>query len=192
MKLKKLLIPATIACLTLANGALVFASTGSNYLSNYSSSLGSTISGYDWSNWGSGSGSTGSSGFSGWNWGSWGTGSGTTNPGTGGSSTTATLPAPVVGITRYNHQKLYTSDNLQITWEAVDGAASYEIEVTSPAGLTVKTYSRTGTSMSISKGSDSLVGGCMKGGKVRIRAIDKNGKAGTWSKQYTISCNSLH
>lgn len=181
MKMKRTLAVLFAVCMMMAMSTTAFAADNSSWYGNISSgwSVG-TGSGWSWGNWGNGSG---------WNWGDW----GGTNPGGGSEEVEENvLAAPSIIQCRYIHQKLYTSDCLSVSWEEVEGAASYEMEMSNSDYEVIKTYTTTSARKYISANSgDDAVKGCVRGNKIRVRAIDENGNCGKWSEYKTVGCNAL-
>ena len=76
-------------------------------------------------------------------------------------------------------------------WNEVEDATSYEIIVKKPDG-TEHTYTSTGTSLIVNKGSDEFMTECVMGGTVKVRAVKGGGEAySMWTEEDTISCNVL-
>ena len=99
---------------------------------------------------------------------------------------------PVITENRFIHSKaFYEKTRLQVRWKEVENATSYEILVTKQDG-TEHTYTSTGTSLIVNKGSDDFMTECVMGGTVKVRAVKGDGEAySMWTKEDTISCNVL-
>lgn len=74
----------------------------------------------------------------------------------------------------------------------MEGAVSYEMELCDSNGEVIKTYTTetAGKAICANRG-DSAVTGCMRGCKVRVRAMDAEGNVGKWTEYSTVGCNSL-
>lgn len=106
------------------------------------------------------------------------------------------LEAPVITEARFYHSASVASlkNRLQISWDAVENAESYEIEVTKADG-TVELYTAASTSL-MKKNAE-----CPKvyieetctwtAATVRIRAIACD-SIGDWSEAVKIGCDKLH
>ena len=186
---KKIIAMAVAAGIVLNAGMPVFAASPST--TTYKNAVSNYTAGYDTSSWGSWGNWGSESGFGGWNWGSgnwnWGTGSGGNAP---VEEETFALDTPVLGTTRFIHQSLYSPDVLSLDWNDVEGAVSYEVEITH-GDTKVYTTDYSGLGISANRG-DSFVSGCMRGAKVRVRAVDKDGNFSDWSKEGTVGCNKFH
>lgn len=102
------------------------------------------------------------------------------------------LAAPEITECRYIHQIYYTPDCLCVGWSVVEGAAKYEMELCESDCTVIKTYTTTSTRKAIDANrGDNAVTGCVKGCKIRVRAIDADGNPGNWSDYDTVGCNSL-
>ena len=99
---------------------------------------------------------------------------------------------PVITENRFIHSKaFYEKTRLQVRWKEVENATSYEILVTKQDG-TEHTYTSTGTSLTVNKGSDDFMTECVMGGTVKVRAVKGDGEAySMWTEEDTISCNVL-
>lgn len=92
----------------------------------------------------------------------------------------------------YRHSKaFYDQTRLQVRWSGVKNADYYEVKVTKTNGKS-KTYMSDYSSLIVKEKSDDFITDCMRSGKVKVRAVSADGKYGEWSKEATISCNSLH
>ena len=102
------------------------------------------------------------------------------------------LSVPRITDCRYIHQIYFTPDCLSVEWSSVEGASSYEMELCDADNNVIKTYktSRTRVSVDENRGDDAVTG-CLKGNKIRVRAIDADGNPGNWTEYNTIGCNSL-
>lgn len=111
---------------------------------------------------------------------------------------TATLDTPVITKSTYSHNAIL-SNTLQLVWDEVDGAESYEVEITKADGSS-KVYTTTGACLLIKAGSDDFITGCPKvyvaeastwtAATVRVRALAGD-DASNWSETAKISCNAL-
>lgn len=101
------------------------------------------------------------------------------------------VESPQIAKSIYYHKKLFFNKaRLQIEWEKVEKAENYEVEITKKSGES-KIYKSNHNSLFVYEKSDDFITGCVRSGKIRVRAI-KNGLKSDWSKVKTISCNSLH
>lgn len=102
------------------------------------------------------------------------------------------LSVPKITDCRYIHQMYFTPDCLSVEWSSVEGASSYEMEMFDADFNFIKAYKTSRTRISIDENrGDDAVTGCLKGNKIRIRAIDADGNPGNWTEYNTIGCNSL-
>lgn len=111
---------------------------------------------------------------------------------------TSTLDTPVITKSTYSHNAVL-SNTLQLVWDEVDGAESYEVEITKADGSS-KVYTTTGACLLIKAGSDDFITGCPKvyvaetstwtAATVRVRALVGD-DASSWSETAKISCNAL-
>ena len=102
------------------------------------------------------------------------------------------LSVPKITDCRYIHQMYFTPDCLSVEWSSVEGASSYEMEMFDADFNFIKSYKTSRTRISIDENrGDDAVTGCLKGNKIRIRAIDADGNPGNWTEYNTIGCNSL-
>ena len=110
----------------------------------------------------------------------------------GQTGTTTKLGKTSVTEATYHHYRaIWDRARLQVRWNAVDGAKSYEVKVTKTDGSS-KVYTTSSTSLIVYEDSDSFMTDCVRSGKVTVRAVGSNGTYGAWSAAKTISCNSLH
>ena len=101
------------------------------------------------------------------------------------------VDSPQITKSIYYHKKLFFNKaRLQIEWKEVEKAENYEVEITKKNGES-KVYKSNHNSLFVYEKSDDFITGCVRSGKVRVRAI-KNGLKSDWSKEATISCTSLH
>ena len=102
------------------------------------------------------------------------------------------LNTPTITECRYIHGRAFwDKSRLQVRWDAVDEATSYEIKVTKSDG-TEKTYTSDYTSLVINKDEDDFITGCVMGGTVKVRAVKDNGSLySLWTEEDTIACNVL-
>ena len=108
----------------------------------------------------------------------------------------ANLGVPKITQARYHHKSAVSllSNQLQISWNAVDGAESYEVEVSKADGTT-SVYTSTSTSLFLKNtGCPSVYvekTATWVGATVRVRALAGN-STGDWSAASKIGCNSIH
>lgn len=102
------------------------------------------------------------------------------------------LKLPKITENRYIHGKSsYDKDRLQVTWDAVDEATSYEIVVKKKDGRE-KTYTSSYAALVINKNDDDFITGCVMGGTVKVRAVKDYGAAySLWTEEDTIACNRV-
>lgn len=102
------------------------------------------------------------------------------------------LKLPKITENRYIHGKaFYDKDRLQVTWNEVDEATSYEIAVKKKDG-TEKTYTSSYNALVINKNDDDFITGCVMGGIVKVRAVKDDGTAySLWTEEDRISCNKV-
>lgn len=102
------------------------------------------------------------------------------------------LKIPKITENRYVHgRSFFDKDRLQVTWEAVDEADSYEIVVKKKDG-TDKVYTSSYNALVINKNDDEFITGCVMGGTVKVRAIKDDGAVySLWTEEDTISCNKV-
>lgn len=102
------------------------------------------------------------------------------------------LKLPKITENRYIHGKSsWNKDRLQIVWNKVDEATSYEIVVKKKDG-TEKTYTSSYNALVINKNDDDFITGCIMGGTVKVRAVKDNGAMySLWTEEDTISCNKV-
>lgn len=117
-------------------------------------------------------------------------------------STTATepedsaLPAPEITKATYCHKNAAYSgfdNHLQILWDAVDGADSYDVEITKADG-TVETYTTSGPCLYEKAECPKVYvadTSTWESATVRVRAVAGE-DAGAWSEAVNISCNAFH
>ena len=106
-------------------------------------------------------------------------------------------------ITRatYIHSNVfYSKSRVNIQWDAVDGATSYEIKITKADG-TEHIYTTENNWLTVNQASDEFVTGCLKqkvgtnweSATVAVRAVKDNGSIySLWSEKAAISCNAIH
>ena len=102
------------------------------------------------------------------------------------------LKLPKITENRYIHGKaFYDKDRLQVCWDTVDEADSYEIVVKKKDG-TEKTYTSAYNALVINKNDDEFITGCIMGGTVKVRAVKDDGTAySLWTDEDTIACNKV-
>lgn len=99
--------------------------------------------------------------------------------------------AEVTQALYYHTTAFYSRTRLQVRWDTVEDADSYEVLVTAKDG-TSKTFTTSNTSLFVYKGDDDFVENCLRSGTVQVRACSDDGAYGEWSEASTIKCNSLH
>lgn len=103
------------------------------------------------------------------------------------------LSTPEITEATYHHKTVYYGDTnrLQVRWNEVEDATSYEILVTKKDG-TGHTYISEDTSLIVKKGEDDFITDCVMGGAVKVRAVKDDGAVySLWTEEDTISCNRL-
>ena len=93
----------------------------------------------------------------------------------------------------YRHKGPYSvlPDHLRVTFDDVDSAVKYEIEVTKKSGES-EIYTSLVNGLLIYAGEESFISDCIAGGTVRVRSIDAGGTKSEWSEYIKISHNMLH
>lgn len=106
------------------------------------------------------------------------------------------LAAPAITESKFYHTGTVASlkNRLQIKWDAVDGAESYEIEVVKADGTTI-TYTAATNSLLVKNSA------CLKvyvekistwtAATVRVRAVASDA-VGEWSDAAKIGCDAIH
>ena len=108
----------------------------------------------------------------------------------------STLPAPEITKATYCHKNAAYSgfdNHLQILWDAVDGADSYDVEITKADG-TVETYTTSGPCLYEKAECPKVYVESTRtwtSATVRVRAMAGD-DAGAWSEAVKISCNAFH
>ena len=106
------------------------------------------------------------------------------------------LPAPEITKATYCHKNAAYSgfdNHLQILWDAVDGADSYDVEITKADG-TVETYTTSGPCLYEKAECPKVYvaeTSTWESATVRVRAVAGE-DAGDWSDTVKISCNAFH
>lgn len=102
------------------------------------------------------------------------------------------LTTPQITENRYIHGRVFWDKNrLQVRWNAVDEATSYEIKVKKKDG-SEKTYTSTYTSLIVNKNEDDFITDCVMGGTVKVRAVKDDGALySLWTDEDTIACNRV-
>lgn len=102
------------------------------------------------------------------------------------------LSTPSINECRYVHSYgYYYPSRLQVRWNEVEDATSYEIIVKKPDG-TEHTYTSNYSSLIVTEGKDDFIVECVNGGTVKVRAVKDNGAVySLWTGENTISCNRL-
>ncbi len=187
---KKIIAVAVATGIILNSGLPVFAATQTTAAKNPITYEASGWTG-NWGSWGSGNWNSGGWGSGNWNWDNWGSG-GQETPAPEEPEVVFALETPSIKTNRFIHQTLYAPDCWSVNWTEVEGAVSYEVECTKGTDYS-KTYTTEYTSMSVSANrGDSFVNGCMRGAKVRVRAVDADGNYSDWSESNTVGCNKFH
>ena len=107
-----------------------------------------------------------------------------------------TLPAPEITKATYCHKNAAYSgfdNHLQLIWSEVDGADSYEVEITKADG-TVETYTTSGPCLYEKAECPKVYvaeTSTWESATVRVRAVAGD-DAGAWSEAVKISCNAIH
>lgn len=102
------------------------------------------------------------------------------------------VDSPQIKKSFYYHKKLFLNRaHLQVQWEKVEKAESYEVEITKKNGES-KVYKSNHNSLFVYEKSDDFITGCVRGGKIKVKAIGSNGLKSDWSKVKMISCNSFY
>lgn len=117
------------------------------------------------------------------------------NKGNDTSNSAVSLATPVVTKAKYTHNTPYygSHPNMDVQWNVVDGAESYEVEITGADG-TVNTYTVTSNrfySQKIDCPKTYNKKTSVWSASVRVRAIAGN-KTSNWSESYGVSCDSIH
>lgn len=106
------------------------------------------------------------------------------------------LPAPEITKATYCHKNAAYSgfdNHLQILWDAVDGADSYEVEITKADG-TVDAYTTSGNCLYEKTDCPKVYvadTSTWESATVRVRAVAGE-DSGAWSDAVKISCNAFH
>ena len=106
------------------------------------------------------------------------------------------LPAPEITKATYCHKNAAYSgfdNHLQLVWSEVDGADSYEVEITKADG-TVETYTTSGPCLYEKAECPKVYVESTStwiSATVRVRAVAGD-DAGAWSEAEKISCNAIH
>lgn len=102
------------------------------------------------------------------------------------------LTTPSITENRYVHSRAsFDKNRLQIRWNTVDEATSYEIVVKKKDG-TKKTYTSSYAALVVDKNDDDFITGCIMGGTVKVRAVKDNGAVySLWTEEDTIACNKV-
>ena len=107
-----------------------------------------------------------------------------------------TMPAPEITKATYCHKNAAYSgfdNHLQLVWSEVDGADSYEVEITKADG-TVETYTTIGPCLYEKAECPKVYvesTHTWTSATVRVRAVAGD-DAGAWSEAEKISCNAIH
>lgn len=103
-------------------------------------------------------------------------------------------------ITKATYIHFGLKSRLQIEWNDVDGATSYEIKITKPDG-TEHTYTSKEPRLIVKTRNDKFIKGCPKqkigskweAAKVKVRAVKNDGEVySLWSEEEPIGCNVIH
>ena len=106
------------------------------------------------------------------------------------------LAAPAITESKFCHSATVASlkNRLQIKWDAVDGAESYEIEVIKADG-TITTYTATTNSLMVKNSACPTVyvekTSTWTAATVRVRAVAGDA-VGEWSGAAKIGCDAIH
>ena len=107
-----------------------------------------------------------------------------------------TLPAPEITKATFTHKNAAYSglnNRLWIEWDALEGADSYEVEITKADG-TVETYTTSGPCLYEKAECPKVYvesTHTWTSATVRVRAVAGD-DAGAWSEAEKISCNAIH
>ncbi len=111
-------------------------------------------------------------------------------------SLTVKLETPIISSAKYVHKTPYygTSKHLEIYWNKIDNATSYEVLITKADGTTINyettnnlIYDKNASCPKIYISSTST----WTAATVQVRAINKN-QTSDWSSSVKISCDKLH
>ena len=98
------------------------------------------------------------------------------------------LDTPEITENRYIHSNVfYSPSRLQVRWNPVTDATSYEICITKTDG-TSHTYTSNYASLLIEK--DEFITGCPRGATVKVRALNDEHYS-LWCAEDTVACNSI-
>lgn len=106
------------------------------------------------------------------------------------------LSAPVITQAKFRHTGVVASakNQLKVTWDAVDGAESYEIEIIKADGMT-KTYTSESNSLLVKNAVCPRVyiesTSTWAAASVRVRAVAGE-MLGPWSESSKVGCDMLH
>ena len=112
------------------------------------------------------------------------------------AETQPVLAAPAIKEAKFYHTGYVASlrNRLQIEWEEVDGAESYEIEVSKADG-TVEVYTSSGSTLMVKNAVCPKVyvehSATWTAATVRVRAVSGSQVSG-WSDAVKISCDKMH
>ena len=97
------------------------------------------------------------------------------------------LNTPTITRATYIHSNVfYLKNRLNIQWNAVDDATSYEIKITKADG-TEHVYTTTNNYLTVNQGTN------WESATVAVRAVKDNGSVySLWSEKAAISCNAIH
>lgn len=103
------------------------------------------------------------------------------------------LSTPKITECRYIHSNVfYSKSRLQVRWDEVEDATSYEIMVTKADG-TSRTYTSNYTSLIVDKNEDDFITGCPKPATVKVRAVKDDGALySLWTEEDDVACNAIH
>lgn len=111
-------------------------------------------------------------------------------------SETAALGVPTIIDARFYHSGAvaYLKNRLQISWNAVENAVSYEIQITKADGE-VMTYTASGCTLMVKNSTCPKIymesTSTWTAAEVRIRAIADDA-IGDWSDDKKITCDKIH
>lgn len=102
------------------------------------------------------------------------------------------LQTPEIVECRYIHGRaIWDKSRLQIRWEGVPDATSYEIKIVKTDGAE-KTYTETDTSLLVYPGDDEFITSCINSATVQIRAVENDGEHySLWSEGDVVACNQV-
>lgn len=102
-----------------------------------------------------------------------------------------TIPQNLSASFKHKGSYSYLDDHLQISFDEVEKAVSYDIMVSEDkSSEEYKIYNVSGNFMMLD--ADEFPTGCANGYSVKVRARYGEYWAGFWSEPVTVGCNKLH